>query len=109
MPNGLSKSEMAKEYVSQAISISPCFLGSPDFLDSGRALSLFESRILGTFVDWYSIKSMFGPQWDDDKAKICGWGWASKTARDLCVAVNEMELYSKEHPFGLKEVSSRIL
>lgn len=111
LPNGLSKSEHAKHYVSQAISMAPCF--APDFIGMGpgRPLSYSESKLLGAFIDFYSMKSLFGSDWDDNVSAICRWARYSSSAAEVCdlLRSKDFNLYSPENPKGWKEVSSRLL
>ena len=59
---GLAHSKNASKYLSQVISLSPCFLGDldqyyPDFSMSGY-------RVLSAALTMFGIHSIFGPNWE---------------------------------------------
>lgn len=72
LANGLSKSEFARKYVAQAVGIAPCFVASPGSLgDLNALLSMVSYEALNAFIELFSVKSLFGRDWDSLKEAVC--------------------------------------
>ena len=61
--SGLSHAENASKYLSQVISLSPCFIG--DFNSYyGSEFSMNEYRVLSAAFTVFGIHSILGPDWE---------------------------------------------
>ena len=98
MPNALSKSTNANKYISQVVSLAPCFVPSPSFIAGGLNFTPNQYGLLKSFLTTSPIHTLFGDTWNLDMMMLCMFDFINPTLKIMCDYFRGMELYSPATP-----------